>query len=175
MFARDARGAHLRMGGVAVAPDGSLYISETDHGRIWRIIYTGETAAAPTVNNLTAAAPAGRPIDAMALKLPGHEVYAQYCAACHMVDGAGAAPMQPALIGSAVAGGDATQLISVLLRGPAAVLPANRPKFQNVMPAFGVLSDEQISQVATFVRAAFAGHAAPITAAQVAAVRAKLN
>ena len=172
MFARNATGPRYRMGGIAVAPDGSLYVSETDRGRIWRIIYTGETTAAPA-GRAVASTPFGHPIDAGTLHLPGHEVYLQYCAACHMADGAGAAPMQPALAGSTVAAGDPQQLIAVVLRGPAAVLPANRPKYQNVMPAFNVLTDEQVSQVLTFVREAFAAHAAPITAAQVATVRAR--
>jgi glucose/arabinose dehydrogenase len=32
-----------RPNGVAVGPDGSLYISDSSHGRVWRIFYTGET------------------------------------------------------------------------------------------------------------------------------------
>lgn len=32
-----------RPNGVAVGPDGSLYISDSAHGRVWRIIYPGET------------------------------------------------------------------------------------------------------------------------------------
>lgn len=31
-----------RPNGVAVGPDGSLYVSDSSHGRVWRIIYTGE-------------------------------------------------------------------------------------------------------------------------------------
>ena len=173
VFASNGAEPRYRMGGVAVAPDGSLYVSETDRGRIWRIIYTGETSvAANTIG--ASAAPAFRPVDPTALKLPGSAVYTLYCAPCHMPDGSGAAPMQPALAGSPVAAGEATRAIEVVLRGPAAVLPADRPKYQNVMPSFAVLSDEQVAQVLTFVRQAFGAHASPITTADVAAVRAKL-
>lgn len=34
--------AKHRPNGVAVGPDGSLYITDSSHGRVWRIIYTGE-------------------------------------------------------------------------------------------------------------------------------------
>lgn len=170
-----AGGPRYRMGGVAVAPDGSLYLSETDRGRVWRIVYTGETNVATNAANAGGAAVSSvRPVDPAALKLPGSPLYTLYCAPCHMPDGSGAAPMQPALAGSPVAAGDATRAIEVVLRGPAAVLPADRPKFQNVMPAFSVLSDEQVAQVLTFVRQAFGDRASPIATADVTAVRAKI-
>ena len=168
LFARNSGGTRFRMGGIAVAPDGSLYISETDQGRIWRIIYTGETTALPAtvaaIENKVAVAPTS-------VISPGRTVFEQICAACHMVDGSGAGQMQPALVGSAVVKGDATQIIRVVLNGPAAVLPADRPKYLNVMPAFSVLSDEQIAAVLTYVRQNFGAGASPITPAQVAAQR----
>ncbi len=34
--------AKHRPNGVGVGPDGSLYISDSSHGRVWRIIYTGD-------------------------------------------------------------------------------------------------------------------------------------
>jgi glucose/arabinose dehydrogenase len=33
--------AKYRPAGLAVAPDGSLYVGDDVHGRIWRITYTG--------------------------------------------------------------------------------------------------------------------------------------
>ena len=39
--------ARFRPAGVAQGPDGSLYIADSVKGRIWRVIYTGETPAEP--------------------------------------------------------------------------------------------------------------------------------
>lgn len=170
VFARSAVSTRFRMGGVAVAPDGSLYLSETDLGRIWRITYTGEESAAakPAAGSLAPAAPS-----ADVTLTPGAATYAMYCAVCHMPDGSGAGQMQPALRGSAVVAGDPQRLISVVLQGPAAVLPADRPRYSNIMPAFGMLTDQQIAELATFLRQNFGHRAAPVTAADVAAARPK--
>ncbi len=167
-FARNQSGKKFRMGGVAVGPDGSLYISETDIGRIWRIVYTGEDSP---VTPASAVIETQSPATAAIFNGPGKMVYEQICAACHMVDGSGAGQMQPALAGSAVVKGDASQIIRVVLNGPAAVLPADRPKYSNVMPAFSILSDQQIADVLTYSRQHFGAGASSITAAQVAAHR----
>jgi glucose/arabinose dehydrogenase/cytochrome c5 len=169
----NTRDAVYRPAGVAVAPDGSLYIGETEKGRIWRVIYTGETAspaagAAGRRPAMVGAAQTFAPIDA---DTPGGKIYAQVCAACHMPNGSGVPGMQPALAGNALVAGDANRLIDVLLKGPAAVLPQNREKFSNVMPPFAVLSDADLASVITYLRKNFAPAAAGVTAAQVAARR----
>jgi glucose/arabinose dehydrogenase/cytochrome c5 len=171
VFAQGAAGHRFRMGGVAVAPDGSLYISDTDQGRIWRIFYTGE----PTGSAANATAPAAAEPARTAPKVGsarGRSLYVQNCAVCHMADGTGAGQMQPALAGSKVVAGDPAQLVQVLLRGPANVLPADRTKYLNVMPAFASLSDRDVAEVLSYVRAAFGGDASAITPQQVASTRA---
>ena len=105
---------------------------------------------------------------------PGGKIYLQVCAACHMPNGSGVPGMQPALSSNAIVSGDANRLIDVILRGPAAVLPADRERFSNVMPPFSVLSDADIAGVITYLRKNFAPGAAEVTPAQVAARRAKL-
>jgi glucose/arabinose dehydrogenase len=160
--------ARFRPLGLAVGPDGSLYISDTEKGRIWRVIYTGETR---TTARPTAAASAASPAAANDGSR-GAQLYQQVCAACHMPDGTGVAGLQAPLAGSAVVAGDPATLIKVVLQGPAQVLPANRPKYAVQMPPFaGAFSDADIAETLTFVRRAFGKGASAVTPAQVKAQR----
>jgi mono/diheme cytochrome c family protein len=162
------RDARYRPCGVAVGPDGSLYVTDTEKGRVWKISYTGAKASAGP----SAAAPAAAK-KAVASEDPGVAVYKQTCAVCHMTDGRGVPNMQPDLTDSAVVKGDPHRLIDVILRGPAKVLPPDREKYHNVMPELSALSDAEIASVLTYVRKLFGGGARPVSASQVAAVRAK--
>jgi glucose/arabinose dehydrogenase/cytochrome c5 len=164
--------ARFRPAGVAVGPDGSLYIGETEKGRIWRVIHTGETTPAGGIRRNVAAVPTqtAAPIGA---DTPGGKIYLQVCAACHMPSGSGVPGMQPALTNNAIVSGDSNRLIDVLLKGPAAVLPPDREKFSNIMPPFSILSDADIASVITYLRKNFAPTAPEVTPAQVAAQRTK--
>jgi len=88
-----------------------------------------------------------------------------------MEDGAGVSGMQPALVGSDILAGDPARLLRVVLHGPAATLPADRPKFANIMPPMGFLPDDDLAAAITHARASFTSNPAPITAAQVTAAR----
>jgi mono/diheme cytochrome c family protein len=167
----NTRDARYRPAGVAAGPDGSLYVTETEKGRIWRIIYTGE--ASPVAVKPSSVPPAPVAAAPVGADSPGGKSYLLYCAPCHMPNGTGVSGMQPALTGSAVVAGDPDRLINVLLRGPAAVLPADREKFSNVMPPFALLSDADIASVINYLRQNFAAGATQVTATQVAAARAR--
>ena len=159
--------ARYRPAGVAVGADGSLYITDTEKGRVWRVFYTGETT--------TSAARAGAPVSASTAVTDGSrgaQLYQQACAPCHMPDGRGVSGMQPPLVQSPVVAGDAATLIRAVLHGPAQVLAANRPKYANLMPPFaGAMNDVDLAAALTFVRRAFGNGASPISAADVAAQR----
>jgi glucose/arabinose dehydrogenase/mono/diheme cytochrome c family protein len=165
------RDARYRPAGVAVGPDGSLYISETEKGRIWRVFYTGESASTASLSSSATPSPTAR-FSAIDGQTPGGQVYAQICAACHMTNGSGVPGMQPALMGNATVAGDADKLVRVILEGPAAVLPADREKFPVVMPAFGTLYDDAtVASLANFLRTNFAPGTPKVTPADVTRLR----
>ena len=164
--------AKYRPAGVTMGPDGSLYVTDTERGRIWRIFYTGESTpglarTVPTPKTETASTQTVK-VDE---KSKGAQVYAQICAACHMPDGNGVPSMQPSLVTSAVVKGNVDTLIRTVLEGPAAVLPADREKFQVVMPPMSVLDDESLAGVISYIRARFAQDPKPVTPAQIKALR----
>ena len=60
---KDPGQASFRPSGLAMGPDGALYISEDTHGRIWRVTYHGEPgvalapAASPKIADVTSGQP----------------------------------------------------------------------------------------------------------------------
>jgi len=103
----------------------------------------------------------------------GLKVYTANCAVCHQVDGYGVSNVQPALVDDDIAAGDPNLLIKAVLKGPAGVIPADRPRYSNAMPPFKQLSDQDIADVLTYVRHEFNHGAPPVNAQQVQTVRAQ--
>ncbi|MFM0695736.1 cytochrome c [Paraburkholderia graminis] len=102
----------------------------------------------------------------------GARVYTAYCMHCHGVDGRGFAPMLAPLAGNPnVLEKDASSLINVTLNGTEDLviggIPAPYP-----MPKYApVLTDQQIADVLTFVRAGWNNGAPAVTAADVTKLR----
>jgi mono/diheme cytochrome c family protein len=96
----------------------------------------------------------------------GRDIYRNICQACHQPDGRGQERLAPSLVGSPLA--LATSDI------PARILLSGKEGPVGLMPPVGtVLSDDQIAAVLTYVRREWGQPGTPVTAAEVAKVRAQ--
>jgi mono/diheme cytochrome c family protein len=166
-FLRTGRNAHANASGLmgeVVAYSTSL-LTDADLAAI--ATYLKSLPASPDVSS-----PAP---DASAMRA-GSEVFFDGCTACHLTGGRGQPGMFPPLRGSAVAQqNDPTGVIRLILAGTRTAPTRSRPNFQS-MPSFAwKLSDQEVADVATYVRNSWGNHAPPVDAHQVAAVRSKLK
>lgn len=120
-----------------------------------------------------ASAPKG-PVDPMVL---GKRVFTANCAACHQPTGQGVPGAFPPLAGSEwVVGGDwhgDNHLVRVVLHGLQGPIDVEGKAFNGVMPPWQQLKDEEIAAVLTYIRNEWGNKAPPVTAEQVAKIRAE--
>lgn len=118
----------------------------------------------------------GSDVDVAAI---GHKLYIANCSSCHQATGQGMTNMSPALKDNPIVSGESAQLIQILLKGPAAVLPANRPRYgTSTMDSFYYkLTDDQVAAILTYIRQEFGkdDKAPPVDVKDVAAARAKID
>ncbi len=108
--------------------------------------------------------------------LAGHEVYFRdaHCATCHQPDGKGLDPAFPPLTDSIFVHGDPERLIKLTLHGLMGPMEVNGKKYNGQVPMTpfgGILSDQEIANVLTYVRNSYGNKAASITPEQVKKVR----
>ena len=106
----------------------------------------------------------------------GHEIYFRdaHCATCHMPDGKGLDPAFPPLANSKWVGGDPERLIKLTLHGLMGPFDLNGKKYTGLVPMTpfgGLLKDDEIAAVLTYVRNNFGNKAAAVQASEVTRVR----
>ncbi len=122
-------------------------------------------------------APAHLSAEAKKQFMLGQEVYNRegHCMTCHRGDGGGLPPAFPPISSSPWVTQDSERLIKLALYGLMGPLEVKGQKFDGQVPMTpfaGMLKDDEMAAVLTFVRNHFGNKADPITAAQVKAVRA---
>ncbi len=176
--------AAARPMGLAQGPDGSLYISESVNGRIWKVDYRGARGAFGTAQ---LAGMAARKRQQQHIRQPdekkdvlgsnslaaGGKLYQTYCVACHQGDGKGDGARFPPVASTRWVSGNKPRLISVVLFGLQGEIDVEGKGYNGVMPAHGFLSDDQVAQMLTYLRQNFGNHAQGVTAGEVADQRAK--
>ena len=106
----------------------------------------------------------------------GHEIYFRdaHCATCHQPDGNGLDPAFPPLTRSEWVTGDPERLIKLTLHGLMGPIEVNGKQYPGQVPMTpfgGLLDDEEIASVLTYVRNQFGNKAPAIDPAQVKKVR----
>lgn len=169
----DTDDAGYRPMGIAMGPDGSLYLSESEEGKIWRVMYKGnktnfgseqlalmeERKALPHIRTPDKINDDLTPARAEA----GAVLYNQHCGACHMSSGKGDGSRFPPLTGSEWVTGDQKRLINVVLEGLQGPIEVNGKPFDGIMPPVAHLENEEIAQILTYVRKEFGDDAAPVS------------
>jgi mono/diheme cytochrome c family protein len=103
----------------------------------------------------------------------GEEVYMSRCMSCHQMNGQGVMGVFPPLDGSEWVTGDKGRLIRIVLHGLTGETEVNGVVYSGAMPPWGAfLSDEEVADVLTYVRAGWSNEADAVEAAEVARVRA---
>ena len=164
--------AGYRPMGIAMGPDGSLYISESEHGKIWRVMFKGDK------NNFGPAqlAQMEERKNQPHIKTPdeikddltparaeaGEKIYNKYCGSCHMANGKGDGSRFPPIAGSEWVKGDQRRLIDVVLNGLSGPIEVNGKAYDGVMPPADYLTNEEIAQVLTYIRKEFGDNSSPV-------------
>ncbi|MCB1092064.1 MAG: c-type cytochrome, partial [Verrucomicrobiae bacterium] len=108
--------------------------------------------------------------------LVGQEIYFRegFCVTCHQPTGAGLDPAFPPLTNSPWVQHDEERLIKIVMYGLMGPLEVAGKRYDGLVPMTpfgGMLKDEEVASVLTFVRNHFGNKAEPITAQQVEKVR----
>jgi glucose/arabinose dehydrogenase len=178
----NTRDAVYRPTGLAQGPDGSLYITESEKGRVWRVMYKGDK------NKFTAAqlaSMAKRKETSPNIKNPdivkdnltkriftaSEKLYNTYCAMCHQGDGRGDGTRFPPLANSEYVKGDATTLINIVLNGLGGPITVDGVGYNGAMPPQNFLKDQEISMILTYIRQSFGNKLPGVQTALVSRIR----
>jgi glucose/arabinose dehydrogenase len=181
----DVSDAPYRPMAIAMGPDGSLYLSETVKGKIWRVMYKGDKqkfgdadVAKMEQRKTLPHIRTPHEIDDNLRKgqvTGGQKIYETYCASCHQQNGKGAEGRFPPLVDASWVRGDKTKLINVILNGLEGNINVNGVGYNGIMPKHSFLTNEEAAGVLTYIRKNFGNKDDEITAKEVEKQRNKLN
>lgn len=167
--------SNYRPMGLAVGPDGSLYISDSVDGKIWRVMFKGDRDLfgenqLSKMKEIKETASNIRYPDEVEdnlqkeIGVAGRRVYELYCAACHQRNGEGVAGRFPSIKGSAKIQ-DKESLLTVILSGQ------NTTDYEIQMPPHDFLNDEEVAGLSTYILQEFGNMSDSISSREVNQVR----
>ncbi len=105
----------------------------------------------------------------------GSAIYQVNCSACHQPNGEGVKGIFPPLARSDFLLADKERSIRIALQGYSGPITVNGTDYQGVMPPPPAMDDQQAADVLSYVRNSWGNSGEPVTAAEVAKVRASLS
>ncbi len=103
----------------------------------------------------------------------GQKVNESTCVVCHQKNGRGVPRLNPPLVKTKYVLGSKSQLVQIVFKGLNQPIEVEGETYNNIMPSFAQLTDEEIADVLTYVRNSFGNKASAVTPAFVKAERAK--
>lgn len=97
----------------------------------------------------------------------GERLYLTHCASCHRPNGAGVEDLIPPLVNTDWVLGDKGRLIRLVLKGLSEPIEVNGTVYEQEMPGYANLKDEEIADVLTYIRNSFGNEANPIIPGEV--------
>ncbi len=172
--------AAYRPVGLAEGPDGSLYITESKRGKVWRIIYNrdrnkfsqNQLVAMETRKSKSHIRTPDIIEDNLQKNLSQREqLYNTFCGSCHQTNGKGALGYFPPLAASKTVLGDKNNLIGIVLHGMNGVLEVNGESYNGVRPSFNFLGNEDLSLILSYIRQHFGNNASQVSKDDIQSVR----
>src|SRR5690554_1288391 len=102
-----------------------------------------------------------------AVELSGEMIYQDYCSSCHKSDGTGITGIFPPLSGTNTVLGDKENLVKNVLEGVSGLIEVNGVEYNEHMPSFAFLSDEEVAKTLSYIRTNFGNDAGMISAEEV--------
>jgi mono/diheme cytochrome c family protein len=177
--------AKYRPMGLAQSPDGSLFISDSQKGKIWQIKYRGDkehfgnkelAKMEKRKHSSHIRNPDEKKDKLKAGKMSeGELIYDTYCVACHSKNGRGDGQRYPPIESSDYVSGDKTRLITILLNGMNETIIIKNKKYNSMMPSHSFLSNRDIALVLTYVRQNFNNKASEVAPGEVKIMRQSLK
>ena len=168
--------------GLATGPDGSIYISESNKGKIWRIMFKGnkEKFGGEDLAHMESRKKSQSyirdpdPITDLIQEgdtYSGRILYYTYCATCHQRDGKGDNNRFPPLVESDWVTGNEARLIDVVLNGMDGEIVVNGKTYNGLMPSNSHLDNHAIASILTYVRKRFGNESSSVSALKVEKIR----
>ena len=171
--------------GIAIGPDGSMYVSDSEKGKIWRIMFKGDKnkfgaqqlAAMEKEKSNSHIRMPDEINDNLDKDKPSSaaKLYDTYCRMCHQQNGKGDGARFPPLDRSEWVIGDKKRLINLVLNGVQGPIDVKGKSYNGTMPMHAFLSDNDLAVVLTYVRRSFGNAADSVNAEEVGRIRSKIQ